>query len=213
MLGAVWNLFDGWDATDTSLAISAGALGIAAWALGMSFSEHREFLARLRARADFTGTVKFPPADDTDGDIVTLVTEGNGGTIRIEVGLKNQGNRAAGLTVLNLIAPAWTRNSLSWSGPQGQALDVRSPPAPTDEQLTDPTGASTDAVYLALELPRVARRPHYVKFARLNFDVAVGGERWLPVRFTAQADELPDDVDELSVRRTLRILHASHPEA
>jgi hypothetical protein len=94
MLGAVWNLFDGWDATDTSLAISAGALGIAAWALGMSFSEHREFLARLRARADFTGTVKFPPADDTDGEIVTFVTEGNGGTIRIEVGLKNEGDRA-----------------------------------------------------------------------------------------------------------------------
>lgn len=213
MLGAVWNLFDGWDATDTSVAISAGALTIAAWALGMSFSEHREFLARLRARADFVGTVRFPQAADTDGEIVTLITEGNGGTIRIEVGLKNQGDRAAGLTVLNLIVPAWAREFLTWSGPLGQDLAERSTPAPTDERLSDPTGVSMDAVYLALELPRVARRPHYVKFARLQFDVAIGGERWVPVRFTVQADELPDDVDELSVRRTLRILQASHPEA
>jgi hypothetical protein len=35
----------------------------------------------------------------------------------------------------------------------------------------------------------------------------------MPVRFTAQADELPDDIDELSVVRTLRILHVSHPDA
>jgi hypothetical protein len=115
--------------------------------------------------------------------------------------------------VLNLIAPEWARSSLTWSGPLGEDLAERSTPATTDERLTDPTGATTLAVFLALELPRVARRPHYVKFARLQFDVPLGGERWIPVRFTAQADELPDDVDELSVRRTLRILHASHPEA
>jgi hypothetical protein len=37
---------------------------------------------------------------------------------------------------------------------------ARSAAAPTDERLTDPTWAATDAAFLALELPRVARRPH-----------------------------------------------------
>ena len=213
LLGAVWDVFDGWDATTTSLAISLVALLIAAWALRMGHTEHREFLARLRARADFVGTVKFPQAADTGDEVVTLVTEGNSGNIRIEVGLKNEGDRAAGFTVLNLVVPAWARHSVRWSGPLGEELGTRSPPAETDEQLTDPAGETTGAVYLALELPRVARRPHYVKFAWLQFDVQPGGERWVPVRFTAQADELPDDIDEISVRRTLRILHAGHPDA
>lgn len=213
MLAAIGTIFDRWDATDTSVAIAAGALLIAAVALVMSAREHREFLATLRARARFVGTVKFPHANDVAGSIVTFVSEGNGGTARIEVGLKNTGERAATFTVLNLIAPAWAGSSLQWCGPRGEALRDASPPAPTGEKLTDPAGNTTAAIYLSLDLPRVARRPHYVRFARLNFDVPVGGERWIPVRFTAQADELPDDVDELSVRRTLRILHASHPDA
>lgn len=183
-------------------------------ALGISFSEHREFLATLRARANFVGTVKFPQADDDgEGPIATYITTGTGGQVIIEVGLKNNGQRAATVTVFNLVVPAWAKSRLRWTGARGEELGEPSRVAPTDELLIDPTGATTESVYLALELPRVARRPHYVKFAALQFDVPVGGQRWIPIRFTAQADELPDDVEELSLRRTLRILHASHPDA
>lgn len=92
--------------------------------------------------------MRFPRAAATDGKIVTLVTEGNVGTIVIEVGLKNQGDSSASLTVLNLIVPAWTREHLTWSGPQGEDLAERSAAAETEERLTDPAGAATDAVSL-----------------------------------------------------------------
>jgi hypothetical protein len=189
------------------------SLALARQEVAMGREEHDAFLRELRARARFAGTVKFPQAKDVAGSIVTFVTEGTGGVARIEVGLKNTGERAASFTVLNLIAPAWAGPSLQWCGPRGEHLGEPSRSAPTDEELTDPTGGTTGAVYLSLELQRVARRPDYVRFARLNFDVPVGGERWIPVRFTAQADELPDDIEELSAHRTLRILHVSHPDA
>jgi hypothetical protein len=126
------------------------SLDLARQEVAMGREEHDEFLRELRARARFAGTVKFPQAKDGPGSVVTYVTEGTSGTALIEVGLKNTGDRPASFTVLNLIAPAWARPSLQWCGPLGQDLGEPSRSAPTPEKLTDPTGATTDAVYLSL---------------------------------------------------------------
>lgn len=73
--------------------------------------------------------------------------------------------------------------------------------------LTDAGGREHKAQFLSVELPRVSRRTHYVKFLMFSIDVPHRGEMSVPMRATAQADELPDDIDEVSVPMMLRAVH------
>jgi len=50
-------------------------------------------------------------------------------------------------------------------------------------------------------------RPHYVKFVRFSIDVPREGEVTIPFRVTVQADELPDEIGEVSEEIMVRVIH------
>jgi hypothetical protein len=179
---------------------AAATLALARDETKMARAEHEEFLRTLRARARFKLRFRFTPEADEDGVIRT------GGTVirmRIEILLKNEGERTAGETVVNVVASRGM--GLRWSDPRGSELPDATAAAETPEQLTDAEGKVRPAEYLAVTLPKVTLRSWYAKFATLYFDVPAEGEMSVPLRVTAQADELPDDIDEEVEHIMLRV--------
>lgn len=185
--------------------ITFGALLIAAIALYFNWVQHREFLRRLRARAEFGLTIKTVDADEhgirwTSAD--TQIT-------RVEIGIKNKGKRAAGETVLNVIVPR-NLEYARWAGPGGQEVEgVNSATAKADELLTDETGAEQPAMYLSQGIPRISTKPHYLRFVTFPVelpprDAPIQG-RTIPIRVTIQADEIPDEVEEYSATHLVRV--------
>ena len=74
------------------------------------------------------------------------------------------------------------------------------PPDAADETIGD--GEPVPAMYLTRRLDDVALRSPVVMYATIHLEgLAAGAERRLPVRPKAQADELPEDIDEVSVDR------------
>jgi len=181
--------------------ITLGALAIAAGALVIAFREHREYMKQLQARARFTLRLRPLRADD-DG---VIHTKGSKAYVIVEIGLKNDGNRAAGPTVINVVAPRHLE-TLRFCGPSGEELPATQAPAEAAETLVDAQGGRMSSKFLSTELPRVSLRPHYLKFARFPVDVPDQGEANVPLRVTAQADELPDDVSEVSERLLVRVV-------
>ena len=124
-------------------------------------------------------------------------------TVRVEIGLKNVGERAAQETVLNVIVPRVFRN-FRWSGSRGEVLpEVRPPSIP--RRSTDAEGVVHVSHYLDKTIARVTRRTHYVTFVVLNVNVPRSGVKSVPVRVTAEADELPDDDPEESELLMVRV--------
>jgi hypothetical protein len=182
------------DATDQAVQLARDEVE-------MARAEHAEFLHQLQARARFQLTPRpVYPEPDEDGvlriDATTL-------QVRVEIGLKNVGNRAAGETVLNVVAPRYLMN-FRWSGPLAEELAVAGP-ALTAEELTDDQGRVFVGQYLALILPSVTRRSHYARYFVFSIDVPRTGITSVPFRLTAEADELPDDEPELSEPLMIRV--------
>jgi hypothetical protein len=171
--------------------------------LAMARQEHREFLTQLQARARFKLRIRVPRADD-DGVYRVAAASAN---ITAEIGLKNDGTRAATATLLNVMVPRSV--PVRWCGPNGEELPDVAGPAETGECLMDATGKEQPAHFLSFEIPRVGRRPHYVKFFRLSVSAVPppGEELSIPIKVTADADELPDDEPELSGTLMLRVVH------
>jgi hypothetical protein len=183
--------------------VTVGALLIAGVALVISAREHREFMRQLRARARFRLTPRVLGANERG----VIETGGSVRHVRVEIGLKNIGDRAASATVINVVAPR-RLESLRWCGPKGE--DVTDPAlrqtAETAEVLTDVEGRRFEAEYLARELPRVGRKMDYVGWITFAVAVPPEGETSVPLRVTAQADELPDDIQEVSERVMVRVV-------
>jgi hypothetical protein len=170
----------------------------------MAREEHNEFLRELRARAKFRLSLRTWPGPDADGVIredATIVH------VRVEIGLKNDGAQVAGETVLNVVAPR-PLAGFRWCLPNGGLVPDARPPADTPEELTDDEGRPWPGQYLDKTIARVSRRSHYAAFVLVSIDVPRDGVRSVPLRVTAQADELPDDIDEevasLMIRVALR---------
>lgn len=122
---------------------TAEALSLARDEVNMAKTEHAEFLRQLRARARFR-LLPRPLYPEPDDDGVIRV---DASTVRVlvEFGLKNVGDRAAGETVLNVLAPRSVSN-FRWSGPRGEETPPDAKPAAdTPEELTDADGKTTSA--------------------------------------------------------------------
>ena len=171
--------------------VTVGALMIAFLALMMNFVQFREFLRRSRARAKFRLTLTAPYADP-DG---VIRTEGNAMTLRVQVGIKNEGSLAAGETVVNVLVPRWL-DMAGWCGPNGEELERRPSLAETSERLRDSSGTEHEAKYLTKTLPRIGTKPGHVLYFMGFTDVPAEGRKEIPMRLKVQADEIPDDVEE-----------------
>jgi hypothetical protein len=201
-LVAAWYAKRSADSADKALALARDEVG-------MARTEHQEFLRQLQARARFRLTPRpvYPPPDDEG----VLRTDAGTVTVRVEIGLKNDGERAARETVINAVIPRYV-NDFRWSGPSGEMLRDAGPPSPTTEALTDAEGNGHVGQYLALILPSVTRRSHYVRYFQFSIEVLHTGRTVsVPLRVTAEADELPDDEPEASEQLMVRVIQ--HPPA
>ncbi len=153
------------------------------------------------ARARFKLTVDLVHA--VDG---VVVTESPNLNIRLRIGIRNVGERAAGTTTVNLLVPQSVRR-VSWTGPNGEPAG-HMPPDAADETIGD--GEPVPAMYLTRQLDSIALRSPVVMYATIHLEgLAAGAERRLPVRLKAQADELPEDIDEVSVDRLFVVKRAA----
>jgi hypothetical protein len=191
---AAWYAKRSSDATDRAVSLARDEVE-------MARAEHAEFLRQLQARAKFQFTVRPTPEPGDDGVIRVDATVA---CVTVEIGLRNVGERAAGETLVNAIAPRDLRE-FRWSGPHGEVRPDDSDPAETREELTDDDGRVYPGQYLDKELPRVTRRPYYVTWVTLMVEVPAQGVRSVPLRFTAEADELPDEEPLVSETLMLRV--------
>ena len=178
-----------------SLIVAVVALVVAAVALYITLREHREFMKQLGARARF--------------DLAVLLEQGfERGEVSVESGhpeitfrvtLDNVGEKAAGETILNVFAPA--TNELVWSTRSGMQLSSPDDAAATPEKLRLPDGTEVEARMIAKAIPRVARRAGHMTW----FTVVVRQPADLHVRVVAQCDDLPDDQENVTADRLLRV--------
>ena len=113
--------------------------------------------------------LRLTPEPDDDG---VIRNDGSVIRVRIEILLKNDGEKAAGETVLNVIAPR--SFGLRWCGPRGEGLEDMDPPAETPEELTDGRPDAGSRI-LEAHVPRVTRRSWYSRHASLYFDMPPEG--------------------------------------
>jgi hypothetical protein len=171
-------------------------------ALLMNFVQFREYLRRLRARAEFKLAMR--PASDTEDGVCR--TEAQKAAVRVALGIKNEGAKAAGETLVNALVPSHLE-SVRWCGPTGQEVDVSSVTTPTDdEKLTAPDGAEYDAKYLSRTLPRVGTKPHHLLHFQFYVHLPEPGEVVVPVRVKVQADEIPDEIEDYVADLDVRIV-------
>lgn len=158
--------------------VTIAALAIAAIALVISIREHRAFAAQIGARADLR--------------VTTNVLKGRYvGSSIVEVGVSNEGGKAAGPTIVNVLIPD-DRIEIARCEQDGT-------PIPAAALRTTPEmlpGESGPSIYLTWEIRRISIRSPHV------FYVSVGHvltrER-APIRVKVQSDDLPDDVREVVV--------------
>lgn len=177
------------------------AVGLARDEVQMGREEHNEFLRELRARARFRLSLRTWPEPDEDGVIRQDATAVG---VRVEIGLNNDGDRVASETVLNVVAPRRLAD-FRWSLANGGLVSAARPSADTPEELTDDDGRAWPGQYLDKTIPRVSRRSHYADWVLVSVEVPRDGVRSVPLRVTAQADELPDDIDEEVANLMIRV--------
>src|SRR6187431_1112603 len=78
------------------------------------------------------------------------------------------------------------------------------PRGASGETLTDADDLVHDTQYVALILPSVTRRSTYVRYFVFFVNVPSGGATSIPIRVSADADELPDDEPEATEHMMLR---------
>lgn len=169
--------------------------------------EHQWLSTERKASADLAITLTCPIADE-DGVVRTSATSTNA---PIEIGIENTGDKAAGPTTVNLLAPT-TLPHLRWTGPNGEDEPDGSRTAKTSEPLIDDAGKHVDAKYLSKQLPRVGVRDHIVLFVRFSADTPPGSEPFhIPFKATASADEMPGDAPEATALLSLKIARVETP--
>lgn len=192
----------GGDGGGVQFWLTVGALGIAFLALLMNFVQFREYLRELRARAKFMVTLSTVGPNVRDG---VRWTDAAKTAVRVSVGIKNDGDKAAGETLINALVPAHLEN-VRWSGPGGQEAEEPTVTAPTDEKLTGPDGTKYEAKFLSRTLPRIGTKPHHVVYFQFYAETRRPGDSVaIPVRVKVQADEIPDGLDEYVAEHAVRV--------
>lgn len=157
------------------------------------------------ARANFKLSVDIVNAD-TGSDGGTLTTEGNHAMVRLRIGIKNVGDRAAGPTTVNVLLPAQYTGgtALRWCDEGG--ADIPDVPAPTTtaEEIGDGASAGP-AVYLYRYVPTVSLRSPVILFMRFHVGPLHEHPIDVPVRVKTQADELPHHIEEVILDRVVRV--------
>ncbi len=178
--------------------LAAGALAVALGALCIAVREHRVFMRELNARANFAITLEllnFPDAVVRSTSSVVF--------LRLKIGIKNTGRKAARTTILNVVFPQFI-HSIRWSGPQGEETDPPPPIHPTAETLPGP-GDGIPARWIAREVPRIGLKPHYVTHVNFRVEIPTDEPLSVPLKVKAEADELPDAVDEVVATLPVRV--------
>jgi hypothetical protein len=126
----------------------------------------------------------------------------------VAIGVRNDGERAAGETLVNVIVPRDL--PARWSQAGGEEIPGGDQAAGTHELLPDAKGEMTvESKYLSSTWPRVGLRSDYEKY--VQFPVGLPSpesafqQTTVPIRVTVQADEIPDDIKEYVVRHVVRV--------
>ena len=162
-------------------------------------------MRELGARAKFRLIPSVPGASEPG---YTIRTDANNVQVHVVFGLKNDGNKAATATIPHALVGRENVVSLRWCGPNGEDLDSVPQAGETSEDF-DGAGHEIPAWWLPLDVPRVAKRPYYVRYFAFLVAVPTAGEVTVPVRLKAQADEMPDDVDETVETLKVRVVGAA----
>jgi hypothetical protein len=177
-------------------------------ALAWTRSEHNEFLRKLRARAHFAITLQAitsAPAVGTDDPLAVSAPVNQEFEQVFEIGLSNTGDGAAGVTVVNVLAPANVAG-FGWATAGGTMASHQRDVRETDETLNRGAG-EVPAKWIAYEVAQVSTRTPVL----LHFKLTVGPVvQCVPIRVKAQCDELPDDVFETVKDFELRV-YSDHP--
>lgn len=189
--------------SDLQFWITVGALVIAFLALLMNFVQFRQFMRNVRSRAEFKVTLHSAGRRVEEG--VQQLPAMNG-TARVAIGIKNEGKKAAGETLVNALIPRYLQEA-RWCGPNGQKVEAPPGTTPTDdEMLIAPDGTEYPAKYLSRMLPRVGTKPHHLLHFQFSIELAKAGDSVvIPVRVKVQADEIPDDVEDYIEDLAVRI--------
>ena len=150
---------------------------------------------RARARFDFGFKIR-----NYESSTRERVIEVNSSSIRPVVRLRvgNYGDAAASSVLLNVLVPVSVQG-LRWCGPNGEELasSKAGPPVSADDDLHDHMGTPVPAQHLVAEWPRVARKGGAVFFFCFTLPLPrTGAEVRVPISAVAQADEIPDEVEE-----------------
>src|ERR1700757_1410595 len=110
---------------------------------------------------------------------------------RVEIGLKNVGDKAAGQTTFNVLLPTSVYNF--------RVYDLSGDPRPgglasTSETLQLPDGGETTTQFATFDIPHVKNRTSIVFFVEFGSNPADSAD--LPIRIKVQPDDLPDDIEE-----------------
>jgi hypothetical protein len=109
--------------------------------------------------------------------------------------------------VRNVIVPAVYKN-FHWCGPVGEKIEHAHPPVPTPELMPNPDGRDRAAHYLSRTIDVLSRRSPFQAWATFYVEVPRHGESpetSIPVRVTAESDDLPDAEPEASASLMIRL--------
>jgi hypothetical protein len=181
-----------------SIVIATLALTISLWMFRMARREHREFLRSLNARASLS--VGAQVAGGEEPDCFVADKDATSASVRIEIGVLNAGDKAAGLTTLIVDAPV--HEEIRWCDASGR--DLPGDPVLSRESITVPAPsgvgrAPVEAHRLETDLSRISLKSPVVRHVRVNVGVPAeqGAAHVVPLRILARSDDLPDDVGEL----------------
>jgi len=173
--------------------VSQKSLELASAEHSMSKEEHKAFLDRLAARADFKLDLSLD--DDEGSDIV--ITNRQYVQIIWKMGVENIGKKAADSVGVNFVVPC-DLEDLNWCTQDGTPLNDAHQeygPLRTGEELPD--GSGKPSQYLIKKVARVSLRAPAVTFAtaKVRVPATIGEERRVPASFRVCSDDLLDEMD------------------
>jgi hypothetical protein len=134
---------------------------------------------------------------NTHDDRVIDITDVSGAYARLEIGLSNVGDRAAGPTTINVLIPGGVRD-FRWASSSGELYGAAA--TMTAETLG---GDHRPSQWLSQEIPRVRLRTPELRW--VQFQVERGGLADIPIRVKAQSDDLPEDDGEKVLNFTVEV--------
>jgi hypothetical protein len=187
--------------SDLQFYVTLGALIVAALALGMNYVQFREFLRKARARARFEVSLRTVNSDH-DG---VLRTNANRCAARVEIEIKNAGDRAAGETIVNVLVPR-EQDLIRWCGPNGEELEEDfGGTASRSDILVGTDGRRVQSKCIQRKLERVGIKPTRLLHFQFNVEVPSAGQAAIPIRVRVAADEMPDEVEYYPADHLLRV--------